>query len=182
MRCILSVVKHSIFLWEEIVICVGSLQDLYIRIIAPFLWSYFYGKHAWRYTGNAKHECQLSLTFEMSTFNPRALEYDIFRGNMSVTKSNHSLAPGFLAQVCVVSLVHSSMPDALTDSKACLSSSIPTLNTRMTQHLTDRSCRFLKSASEVPRLYRRTNKVGEAAKMHISSRKPVVWFTQNLED
>uniref|UniRef100_A0A8D0AL94 Conserved oligomeric Golgi complex subunit 2 n=1 Tax=Sander lucioperca TaxID=283035 RepID=A0A8D0AL94_SANLU len=48
--------------------------------------------------------------------------------------------------------------DALTDSKTCLSSSIPTLNTRMTQHLTERSCRFLKSASEVPRLYRRTNK------------------------
>ncbi|XP_047458537.1 conserved oligomeric Golgi complex subunit 2 [Mugil cephalus] len=48
--------------------------------------------------------------------------------------------------------------DALADSKACLSSSIPTLNTRMTQHLTERSCRFLKSASEVPRLYRRTNK------------------------
>uniref|UniRef100_A0A673CP93 Component of oligomeric golgi complex 2 n=1 Tax=Sphaeramia orbicularis TaxID=375764 RepID=A0A673CP93_9TELE len=48
--------------------------------------------------------------------------------------------------------------NALADSKACLSSSIPTLNTRMTQHLTERSCRFLKSASEVPRLYRRTNK------------------------
>uniref|UniRef100_A0AAQ5XNM3 Conserved oligomeric Golgi complex subunit 2 n=1 Tax=Amphiprion ocellaris TaxID=80972 RepID=A0AAQ5XNM3_AMPOC len=52
----------------------------------------------------------------------------------------------------------SSMLDALADSKACLTSSIPTLNTRMTQHLTERSCRFLKSASEVPRLYRRTNK------------------------
>lgn len=50
------------------------------------------------------------------------------------------------------------LEDALSDSKGCLSSSIPTLNTRMTQHLTERSCRFLKSASEVPRLYRRTNK------------------------
>uniref|UniRef100_A0A8D0AQI7 Conserved oligomeric Golgi complex subunit 2 n=1 Tax=Sander lucioperca TaxID=283035 RepID=A0A8D0AQI7_SANLU len=62
--------------------------------------------------------------------------------------------------VCVLLhlLVLSSMSDALTDSKTCLSSSIPTLNTRMTQHLTERSCRFLKSASEVPRLYRRTNK------------------------
>uniref|UniRef100_A0AAQ5YKU3 Conserved oligomeric Golgi complex subunit 2 n=1 Tax=Amphiprion ocellaris TaxID=80972 RepID=A0AAQ5YKU3_AMPOC len=50
------------------------------------------------------------------------------------------------------------LEDALADSKACLTSSIPTLNTRMTQHLTERSCRFLKSASEVPRLYRRTNK------------------------
>uniref|UniRef100_A0A667XVF6 Conserved oligomeric Golgi complex subunit 2 n=1 Tax=Myripristis murdjan TaxID=586833 RepID=A0A667XVF6_9TELE len=48
--------------------------------------------------------------------------------------------------------------DALADSKACLSGSVPTLNTRMTQHLTERCCRFLKSASEVPRLYRRTNK------------------------
>uniref|UniRef100_A0A3P9I1F5 Conserved oligomeric Golgi complex subunit 2 n=1 Tax=Oryzias latipes TaxID=8090 RepID=A0A3P9I1F5_ORYLA len=48
--------------------------------------------------------------------------------------------------------------DALVDSKSCLSSSIPSLNTRMTQHLTERCCRFLKSASEVPRLYRRTNK------------------------
>ncbi|MEQ2298677.1 Conserved oligomeric Golgi complex subunit 2 [Ameca splendens] len=48
--------------------------------------------------------------------------------------------------------------DALADSKVCLSSSIPSLNTRMTQHLTERCCRFLKSASEVPRLYRRTNK------------------------
>lgn len=47
---------------------------------------------------------------------------------------------------------------ALADSKSCLSSSVPTLNTRMTQHLTERCCRFLKSASEVPRLYRRTNK------------------------
>ncbi|KAM4729314.1 conserved oligomeric Golgi complex subunit 2 [Anableps anableps] len=48
--------------------------------------------------------------------------------------------------------------DALADSKICLSSSIPSLNTRMTQHLTERCCRFLKSASEIPRLYRRTNK------------------------
>ncbi|XP_030603882.1 conserved oligomeric Golgi complex subunit 2 [Archocentrus centrarchus] len=48
--------------------------------------------------------------------------------------------------------------DALADSKACLSSSIPALNTKMTQHLTERCCRCLKSASEVPRLYRRTNK------------------------
>lgn len=59
------------------------------------------------------------------------------------------------------------MSDALADSKACLSSSIPTLNARMTQHLTERCCRFLKSASEVPRLYRRTNKVSEAADMNM---------------
>lgn len=48
--------------------------------------------------------------------------------------------------------------EALGDSRASLSACLPSLDSRMTQHLTDRSCRFLKSASEVPRLYRRTNK------------------------
>ncbi|KAG7333833.1 hypothetical protein KOW79_002240 [Hemibagrus wyckioides] len=48
--------------------------------------------------------------------------------------------------------------DALDDSKVALSRCIPTLNSRMTQNLTERSFRFLKNASEVPRLYRRTNK------------------------
>ncbi|KAL7889704.1 hypothetical protein AOLI_G00019620 [Acnodon oligacanthus] len=48
--------------------------------------------------------------------------------------------------------------DALDDSKTALSGCIPKLNNRMTQNLTDRSFRFLKNASEVPRLYRRTNK------------------------
>uniref|UniRef100_W5KQD4 Conserved oligomeric Golgi complex subunit 2 n=1 Tax=Astyanax mexicanus TaxID=7994 RepID=W5KQD4_ASTMX len=48
--------------------------------------------------------------------------------------------------------------DALEDSKSALSVCIPTLSNRMTQHLTERSVRFLKNASEVPRLYRRTNK------------------------
>ncbi|XP_029690927.1 conserved oligomeric Golgi complex subunit 2 isoform X2 [Takifugu rubripes] len=47
---------------------------------------------------------------------------------------------------------------ALFDSRARLSSSVPSLNSRMSQHLTERCCRFLKSAAEVPRLYRRTNK------------------------
>uniref|UniRef100_A0A669B9J2 Conserved oligomeric Golgi complex subunit 2 n=1 Tax=Oreochromis niloticus TaxID=8128 RepID=A0A669B9J2_ORENI len=63
-------------------------------------------------------------------------------------------------------LPFSLMCNALADSKASLSSSIPSLNTRMTHHLTERSCRFLKSASEVPRLYRRTNKVREVAIMY----------------
>uniref|UniRef100_A0A8C7UBU1 Conserved oligomeric Golgi complex subunit 2 n=1 Tax=Oncorhynchus mykiss TaxID=8022 RepID=A0A8C7UBU1_ONCMY len=49
-------------------------------------------------------------------------------------------------------------PEALEDSKASLSGCIPTLNSKMTRHLTERCFRFLKSASEVPRLYRRTNK------------------------
>lgn len=48
--------------------------------------------------------------------------------------------------------------EALQDSSTSLSSCVPTLNSRMTQHLTERSIRFLKNASEVPRLYRRTNK------------------------
>ncbi|KTG40548.1 hypothetical protein cypCar_00002785 [Cyprinus carpio] len=48
--------------------------------------------------------------------------------------------------------------EALQDSSIALSSCIPTLSSRMTQHLTERSIRFLKNASEVPRLYRRTNK------------------------
>uniref|UniRef100_A0A8C7SW57 Conserved oligomeric Golgi complex subunit 2 n=1 Tax=Oncorhynchus mykiss TaxID=8022 RepID=A0A8C7SW57_ONCMY len=54
-------------------------------------------------------------------------------------------------------------PEALEDSKASLSGCIPTLNRKMTQHLTERCFRFLKSASEVPRLYRRTNKVRQPA-------------------
>uniref|UniRef100_A0A669AVD2 Conserved oligomeric Golgi complex subunit 2 n=1 Tax=Oreochromis niloticus TaxID=8128 RepID=A0A669AVD2_ORENI len=69
--------------------------------------------------------------------------------------------------------------DALADSKASLSSSIPSLNTRMTHHLTERSCRFLKSASEVPRLYRRTNKVREVAIMYtdVFIQCFLKWFT-----
>ncbi|XP_077351311.1 conserved oligomeric Golgi complex subunit 2 isoform X3 [Festucalex cinctus] len=52
--------------------------------------------------------------------------------------------------------------EALADSKSRLSSSIAALSTRMSQQLSERSCRFLKSASEVPRLYRRTNKEAPA--------------------
>ncbi|KAJ7984905.1 hypothetical protein DPEC_G00359610 [Dallia pectoralis] len=48
--------------------------------------------------------------------------------------------------------------EALEVSRDSLSGCIPTLNSKMTQQLTERCCRFLKSASEVPRLYRRTNK------------------------
>lgn len=60
-------------------------------------------------------------------------------------------------------------PEALEDSKASLSGCIPTLNSKMTQHLTERCFRFLKSASEVPRLYRRTNKVRRPAPQASSS-------------
>ncbi|XP_036400305.1 conserved oligomeric Golgi complex subunit 2 [Megalops cyprinoides] len=48
--------------------------------------------------------------------------------------------------------------DCLVDSKASLSSCIPALDSRVTQLLNERCFRYLKSASEVPRLYRRTNK------------------------
>ncbi|KAJ8284507.1 hypothetical protein COCON_G00033570 [Conger conger] len=48
--------------------------------------------------------------------------------------------------------------DSLADSKASLSACIPALNCRVTQLLSERCFRYLKSASEVPRLYRRTNK------------------------
>lgn len=50
-------------------------------------------------------------------------------------------------------------PGALSESSARLSASVPALNLRMSRHLTERCCRFLRSAAEVPRLYRRTNKV-----------------------
>uniref|UniRef100_A0A665U8G1 Conserved oligomeric Golgi complex subunit 2 n=1 Tax=Echeneis naucrates TaxID=173247 RepID=A0A665U8G1_ECHNA len=60
--------------------------------------------------------------------------------------------------VFIAADIHKLQEQALADSQSCLSSSVPTLNARMTQHLTERCCRFLKSASEVPRLYRRTNK------------------------
>ncbi|KAG7493012.1 hypothetical protein MATL_G00020780 [Megalops atlanticus] len=48
--------------------------------------------------------------------------------------------------------------DCLVDSKASLSSCVPALDSRVTQLLSERCFRYLKSASEVPRLYRRTNK------------------------
>lgn len=59
----------------------------------------------------------------------------------------------------LVILLSCALVEALSDSRARLSSSVPSLNGRMSQHLSERCCRFLKSAAEVPRLYRRTNKV-----------------------
>ncbi|XP_025946490.1 conserved oligomeric Golgi complex subunit 2 [Apteryx rowi] len=47
---------------------------------------------------------------------------------------------------------------ALEDSKASLSACMPTLNNRIIQDLSESSFAYLKSALEVPRLYRRTNK------------------------
>ncbi|XP_041280178.1 conserved oligomeric Golgi complex subunit 2 isoform X2 [Onychostruthus taczanowskii] len=47
---------------------------------------------------------------------------------------------------------------ALEDSKTSLSACVPTLNNRIIQDLSESSFAYLKSALEVPRLYRRTNK------------------------
>ncbi|XP_025050633.1 conserved oligomeric Golgi complex subunit 2 isoform X2 [Alligator sinensis] len=47
---------------------------------------------------------------------------------------------------------------ALEDSKASLSACMPTLNDRIIQDLSENCFSYLKSALEVPRLYRRTNK------------------------
>ncbi|KAJ7400115.1 component of oligomeric golgi complex 2 [Pitangus sulphuratus] len=47
---------------------------------------------------------------------------------------------------------------ALEDSKTSLSACVPTLNNRIIQDLSESSFTYLKSALEVPRLYRRTNK------------------------
>ncbi|XP_019335376.1 conserved oligomeric Golgi complex subunit 2 isoform X2 [Alligator mississippiensis] len=47
---------------------------------------------------------------------------------------------------------------ALEDSKASLSACTPTLNDRIIQDLSENCFSYLKSALEVPRLYRRTNK------------------------
>ncbi|NXS10872.1 COG2 protein, partial [Neodrepanis coruscans] len=47
---------------------------------------------------------------------------------------------------------------ALDDSKTSLSACVPTLSNRIIQDLSESSFTYLKSALEVPRLYRRTNK------------------------
>ncbi|XP_054018219.1 conserved oligomeric Golgi complex subunit 2 isoform X2 [Dryobates pubescens] len=52
----------------------------------------------------------------------------------------------------------SSIEGALEDSKTSLSACVPTLNKRIIQDLSESSFTCLKSALEVPRLYRRTNK------------------------
>lgn len=46
----------------------------------------------------------------------------------------------------------------MEDSKTSLSTCVPTLNNRIIQDLSESSFAYLKSALEVPRLYRRTNK------------------------
>uniref|UniRef100_A0A8C0YT33 Conserved oligomeric Golgi complex subunit 2 n=1 Tax=Cyprinus carpio carpio TaxID=630221 RepID=A0A8C0YT33_CYPCA len=79
------------------------------------------------------------------------------------TQSNFDLIPDISEMIkakleCIGFKNFAVVSEALQDSSIALSSCIPTLSSRMTQHLTERSIRFLKNASEVPRLYRRTNK------------------------
>ncbi|XP_001369328.1 conserved oligomeric Golgi complex subunit 2 [Monodelphis domestica] len=52
----------------------------------------------------------------------------------------------------------SSISEALEDSRISLSSSMPSLSNRIIQDLSESCFSYLKSALEVPRLYRRTNK------------------------
>lgn len=78
----------------------------------------------------------------------------------------------FWTGIWLFNSLFSSLLAALFDSRARLSSSVPSLNSRMSQHLTERCCRFLKSAAEVPRLYRRTNKVRCAAAVRLRSPLP----------
>lgn len=48
---------------------------------------------------------------------------------------------------------------ALEDSQSALSAHVPALSSRIVQDLSESCFGYLKSALEVPRLYRRTNKV-----------------------
>lgn len=48
---------------------------------------------------------------------------------------------------------------ALEDSQSALSAHVPALSSRIVQDLSESCFSYLKSALEVPRLYRRTNKV-----------------------
>nr|XP_004659682.2 conserved oligomeric Golgi complex subunit 2 [Jaculus jaculus] len=52
----------------------------------------------------------------------------------------------------------SSISAALEDSRSALSAHVPALSSRITQDLSEACFSYLKSALEVPRLYRRTNK------------------------
>uniref|UniRef100_A0A665U814 Conserved oligomeric Golgi complex subunit 2 n=1 Tax=Echeneis naucrates TaxID=173247 RepID=A0A665U814_ECHNA len=96
------------------------------------------------------------------TLNKPEGNYDVLMTNFKSNSFNKLmlLLPTFLSEMVRQRLEAVGFQNfaILEDSQSCLSSSVPTLNARMTQHLTERCCRFLKSASEVPRLYRRTNK------------------------
>ncbi|MBN3309314.1 COG2 protein, partial [Amia calva] len=74
--------------------------------------------------------------------------------------------------------------DSLADSQASLSSNLPTINSRVTQRLSESCCGYLKCASEVPRLYRRTNKdVPSKASAYVdNSLKPLHQLQSDYQD
>ncbi|KAI1240767.1 hypothetical protein IHE44_0009210 [Lamprotornis superbus] len=69
---------------------------------------------------------------------------------------------------------------ALEDSKTSLSACVPTLNNKIIQDLSESSFAYLKSALEVPRLYRRTNKeVPTKASPYVDSALKAFYRLQN---
>lgn len=64
----------------------------------------------------------------------------------------------------------SSLSEALADSQSALSAHVPALSSRIVQDLSESCFSYLKSALEVPRLYRRTNKeVPSTASSYVDS-------------
>ncbi|XP_069035916.1 conserved oligomeric Golgi complex subunit 2 [Lepisosteus oculatus] len=76
------------------------------------------------------------------------------------------------------------LSDSLADARTSLSGCIPILNSRVTQHLSDSCYGYLKSAAEVPRLYRRTNKeVSTKASPYVDSAlKPLHQLQSDYKD
>lgn len=78
----------------------------------------------------------------------------------------------------------SSVSEALKDSQTSLSSCIPTLSSKIIQDLSESCFGCLKCASEVPRLYRRTNKeVPNKASPYVDSAlKPLYQFQSDYKE
>lgn len=74
----------------------------------------------------------------------------------------------------------SSITAALEDSQSSLSACVPSLSSKIIQDLSDSCFSFLKSALEVPRLYRRTNKeVPTTASSYVDSALKPLFQLQN---
>uniref|UniRef100_A0A2K5CQ65 Conserved oligomeric Golgi complex subunit 2 n=1 Tax=Aotus nancymaae TaxID=37293 RepID=A0A2K5CQ65_AOTNA len=78
----------------------------------------------------------------------------------------------------------SSISAALEDSQSSLSACVPSLSSKIVQDLSDSCFNFLKSALEVPRLYRRTNKeVPTTASSYVDSAlKPLFQLQSGHKD
>lgn len=63
---------------------------------------------------------------------------------------------------------------ALEDSKSALSACVPAVSNKIVQALSESCFSCLKSAQEVPRLYRRTNKVSVIHREELGGRE--VWI------